>query len=102
MSFLSQILAHEAPEERRSDLLRPPTGARTPTFHAPQGAPGEKEPLDRPRLRSNTVAVGVAGLLLLGSYALAEGQMTSQCDPQRFRKGSNGRLCNGRRIRWWP
>ena len=36
----------------------------------------------RRRLRSNTVAVGVAGLLLLGSYALAEGQTTFQCDPQ--------------------
>ena len=38
MSSLLQILAHETLEERRSDLLRPPTGAPTPTFHAPQGA----------------------------------------------------------------
>jgi hypothetical protein len=102
MSSLFKILAREMPEGRRSDPLRPPTAAPTPMFYAPQGAPGEKESLDRPRLRSNAVAVGVAGLLLLGSYALAEGQTTSQCDPQRFRKGSNGRLCNGHRIRWWP
>ena len=38
MSSLFQILAHETPEERHSDLLRPPTGAPTATFHAPQGA----------------------------------------------------------------
>lgn len=37
MSSLFQILAHEKLEKRRSDLLRPPTGAPTPTFHAPQG-----------------------------------------------------------------
>ena len=82
MSSLLQILAHETPEERHSDLLRPPTGAPTPTLHAPQGAPGETEPLDRRWLRSNTVAVGVAGLLVLGSYGLAEAQTAFQCDPQ--------------------
>jgi hypothetical protein len=82
MSSLFQILAGEMPEERRSDLLGPPTGAPTPVFHAPQGVPGEAEPLDRRRLRSNMVAVGVAGLLVLGSYGLAEGQTAFPCDPQ--------------------
>ena len=38
MSSLFQILANETLEERRSDLLRPPTGAPKPTVHAPQGA----------------------------------------------------------------
>ena len=38
MSSLFQILAHDTPEKRRSDLLRPPTGAPTPMVHAPQGA----------------------------------------------------------------
>ena len=38
MSSLFQILAQDMPEERLSDLLRPPTGAPTPTVHAPQGA----------------------------------------------------------------
>lgn len=82
MSSLFQILAGEMPEERRSNLLRPPTGAPTPVFHAPQAVPGEPEPLDRRRLRSNMVAVGVAGLLVLGSYGLAEGQTAFPCDPQ--------------------
>ena len=43
-----------------------------------QGGP---EPPDRRRLRSNMVVVGVAGLLVFGSYALAEGQTSFQCDP---------------------
>lgn len=71
----------ETPEERPSALLRPPTGAPTPMFHPPQGVPGEPEPRDRRRLRSNMVVVGVAGLLVFGSYALAEGQ-SFPCDPQ--------------------
>jgi hypothetical protein len=37
MSSLFRILAHETPEERRSDLLWPPTGAPTLTFQPPQG-----------------------------------------------------------------
>jgi hypothetical protein len=81
MSSFFQI-PFETPEERPSDLLWPPTGAPTPMFHPPQGAPGEPEPLDRRRLRSGMVAVGVAGLLVLGSYALAEAQTSFQCDPQ--------------------
>ena len=38
MSSLFKILAREMPEGRRSDPLRPPTGAPTPMFYAPQGA----------------------------------------------------------------
>ena len=72
----------ETPEEPSFNLLRPPTGAPTPMFHPPQGVPGEPEPRDRRRLRSSMVAVGVAGLLVFGNYALAEGQTSFQCDPQ--------------------
>jgi hypothetical protein len=82
MSCLFQILAGETPEERRSDLFRLPTGAPTPMVHAPHGVPGEPDPADRRRLRSSMVAVGVAGLLVLGGYGLAEGQTTFQCNPQ--------------------
>jgi hypothetical protein len=68
------------PVERQSDL-RPPLPAPTPVSYAPQGLPGGPEPPDRRRLRSNMVVVGVAGLLVFGSYALAEGQTSFQCDP---------------------
>lgn len=72
MSSPFQILAREMPADRRSNRPWPPTGA-----------PGEPEPLDRRRLRSNMVAVGVAGLLVLGSYGLAEAQTAFPCgDPQ--------------------
>jgi hypothetical protein len=66
--------------QRQSDL-RPPPRAPTPVFHAPQNLPGGAEPPDRRRLRSNMVVVGVASLLVFGSYALAEGQSFA-CDPR--------------------
>ncbi|HKN26760.1 MAG TPA: hypothetical protein VJY34_02290 [Roseiarcus sp.] len=68
------------PVERQSDL-RPPLSPPTPVSYAPRCLPGGREPLDRRRLRSNMVVVGVAGLLVFGSYALAEGQ-SFPCDPQ--------------------
>ena len=67
--------------ERQSDLLPPPPHAPTPAFPTPQGLPRGPEPPDRRRLRSNMVVVGVAGLRVFGSYALAEGQ-SFPCDPQ--------------------
>lgn len=47
-----------------------------------QGLPGCRERLERRRLRSDIVTVSVAGLLVLGSYGLAEGQTVFPCDPE--------------------